>query len=206
MLKQNVSHSKTNKKPKKRKYSLEKEIIDCQIDFAPKIKPIKMKLVPSKFYLNKKNKNEKYNSCPCLDCEDLDNDEDEIFQVEGKNVKKSIKDTRKDLLKTKDNDAIPHALTKQVINNDNILEDEKLTDNMIFGENFKDNDFDIFPDIEPIGEKTPKLKMDYDKLIKKEKDDLCSFNVLQKPEKLKTKKKHSTSIINELKMKYNNNQ
>ena len=199
-----------SKKLHNRKYTLEEEIISFQADFVPKLKPIKMKLVPSKFNLNDKKRIEKNNSCPCLDYVDLDDyeyDENEILEIEGTVAQKNIKNTRKDLIKIKDNDEIPHSLTKQVINNNNILnEDEKIIDSIIFEENIQNDEFDVFPEVEPIGEKTPKPKVDYDKLIKAEKNNFHNWSTFRKCEDEKIKKKNTISIIDILKMKNNHNQ
>ena len=200
-----------SKKLHKRKYTLEEEIISFQADFVPKLKPIKMKLVPSKFNLNDKKKIEKNNSCPCLDYVDLDeyedeDDENEILEIEGTTTQKNIKNTRKDLIKIKDCDEIPHSLTKQVINNNNILnEDEKIIDSIIFEENIQNDEFDIFPEVEPIGEKTPKPKVDYDKLIKTGKNNY-NWSAFHKCEDEAIKKKKTVSIIDILKMKHNHDQ
>lgn len=186
----------------KRSYTLNKEIVKFTLGFVPKLKPLKIKLVPSKFQLNDKKNKEKSNSCPCSDY--YDSDEEEDFTVKLEIDKRCIKDTRKDLVKIKDN-TIPHIMTKQILNNGDIpIENAKIAN--IYDEL---NNDDIFPDIEiqKVGDLTPSIDF-FDKNEESGKNRNFSFSCFSEKSNIiqnRKKRNNSISIIDALRMKNQNN-
>lgn len=197
--------SPQNKNKIRRSITFDKEIIEFSLDFVPRLKPIKIKLVPSKLYLDEKRYPEKYESCPCSQYYDSDDEEDSPQKLEN-NQKESIKDTRKFLVRIKDltkmKDSIPHIKTEQIINNNNILENANI-DNIYNEINNEDN----FPDIET-NDLTPKIK-DFDITVENNYNRNFSFSCVNNNDNndnnLQSRKKsNSISIIEVLKMKNKN--
>ena len=191
---------KRNSLLKKRKYTMEQEITSCITCFVPKLKPIKTKLVPSKFYLNGKKFDEKSKSCPCSDLEDEeDNDEEEEEaedeEISSKNTKPSIKNTRRDLEKIKSNKLIK-AISKQALTSKNT---KSIGERILFEEEGED----IFPEIEPFEDMTPKC--DYNiKNFKILASEQIRWNNVNNSVKVVRKRVNSLSIIDVLKSRSKN--
>ena len=196
----NIHNEVKNNNFRKRKYTMEQKIITTS-DFVPKLKPIKTKLIPPKFYLNEKKSDEKSKSCPSSDLEDYDDDEEEeeenekTEEISTKNInKKNIKNTRKDLEKIKDNKIIISP-SEQFL----ILKDTKsIGEKLLF-----EKEENIFPEIEPFEDKTPKC--DYnDKNFKMFVNLQIKSNDVNNIEKFTKKKGNSLLIIDALKRRNKN--
>ena len=195
----NNHNRKRNSLFKQRKYTMEQEIASCITCFVPKLKPIKTKLVPSKFYLNGKKFDEKSKSCPCSDLEDEeDNDDEEEAEdeeISSKNTKPSIKNTRRDLEKIKSNKMLK-ALSKQVLTPKNT---QTIGERILFEEEGED----IFPEIEPFEDMTPKCEYNINsfKILASEQ---IRWNNVNNSVKVIKKRVNSLSIIDALKRRSKN--